>query len=214
MRHFIVALLITSILAPTSALALEGIGPRVTVVGVISSMVISKDQEFQEFGGEMSLKAENGQEVTILLQKDTKIISEGRMNRKEILPINLAKGMQLRVRGWRMGTDALTASLIILENVELNPALSTSGILQSIDATGITVLTQDGQSVSYAVTAETEVSINYTLRNIEGLTLIGKQVLLTMNPRNRTLLRSIRITGTKEEATLKPTTLQLGRRKQ
>lgn len=213
MKRFFAASLIVGTLAPVSALALEGIGPRVTVTGVIASIVVSQEQKFQEFGGEMTVTADNGQAVTVILQKETKIISEGRMSRKEILPINLTKDMQVRVRGWRLGTDSLTASLIILENIELNPVLSTSGVLQSIDSAGITVLGQDHQVRTFTVTAETDVSINYDLRGLEGLSLIGKEVLLTLNPQNGSLLRSIRITGNKERALLKPTTLQLGRRK-
>lgn len=213
MNKLLVSILVFGTLAPVSVFALEGIGPRVTVTGTVQSMVVSKDQEWQEYGGEMTLAASNGQTVTIVFTKDTQIISEGRMSRKEILPINLTKGMEVRVRGWRLGTDSLTASLVILQNIELNPVLSTSGILQNIDSTGIIVTEQNGIVKHYTVTAETEVNVNYALRGLEGLSLIGKEVLLTLNPRDNTMVRVIRITGNKEEALLKPTTVQLGRRR-
>jgi len=210
----ITALVLTlAALLPLSASALEGTGPRVTVTGVIESMSISAKNVYDEFGGEMTLRATNGQLVNVVFIKETRIIAEGRLSRKEILPLNLTPGMELRVRGWRVGTDGITASLVIISNVELNPALATNGILQSIDDTSVTVLGQDGTVRTYNITNETEVSIVYTLRGMEGLTLFGKEVLLTLNPLDSSLVRSLKITGNKEAANEKPTTLQLGRRR-
>jgi hypothetical protein len=213
MKKLLAILLTLGTLAPMTTFAIEGMGPRATVTGTIASMVVTEEQEFQEFGGEMTVTAENGQTVTVILQKDTKIIAEGRTSRKEILPLNLMKGMAVRVRGGRIGTDAMSASLIILQNIELNPGFSSSGILTSIDQSSVSVQTQNGTVSTYTITGETEVFINYALRGMEGLTLIGKEVYLTLNPQNTMLLRSLRISGNKEEARLKPTTLQLGRRK-
>jgi hypothetical protein len=123
--------------------------------------------------------------------------------------------MKVRVRGWRVGSDALTANLFIIQNIELNPILAASGTLQSMTDASVSILEADGQVHTYTITNETEVNINYTLYGKEGLSLIGKQTLLTLNPDDRSLARIIRITGnTDSSRTLKPTTVDLGRRQQ
>lgn len=205
--------LAVSIVLPVSGLALEGIGPRVTVTGIVEEVRISEKQAFDQEGGEFVVKATNGQLVTIVVTKDTQIISEGRLSRKYMIPVNIVKDMQVRVRGWRIDSKTLTASLFIIMNVELNPALSMNGTIQSIDGAKISVLTTDGRSSTFSITNETEVNINYTLRGTDGLTLIGKQALLTLNPSDRTQVRIIRITGNAAAVqTTKPSTVDLGRR--
>lgn len=202
---------VLSTIIPSSAFALEGIGPRVTVTGIVQEIHISSEQAFSEEGGEIVLKATNGQIVNIVLTKDTQIISEGRLSRKYMIPANIVAGMQLRVRGWRVNANSLTASLAVIMNIELNPVLSQNGILKSINGSQITVLTSDGQTRTYSVTNETEVNINYTLRGTDALSLVGKQVLLTLNPSNPTLVRIIRVTGDRPlQRTAKPTTIDLG----
>lgn len=212
MRRLLASATLVGVLLPFSALALEGIGPRITVTGTIEQATVTAQQKMDEYGAELKVRATNGQVVTMLLNKDTKIIAEGRTSRKDILPENLTVGMDVRIRGWRLGSDAMTASLVIISNVSLNPALATSGILQAIGTTSITIIGQNGVVSTYALTNETEVSINYTLRGMEGLNLVGKEVLLTLNPTNPAQARSVRITGNKETSLLKPTTLQFGRR--
>lgn len=200
-----------SVLLPVSAFALEGIGPRVTVTGTVTEVRISEKQAFDKVGAEVVIKANNGQTVTIVITKDTQILSEGRLSRKRMIPVNIIAGMQVRVRGWRVGSDSLTASLFVISNIELNPVLSQNGILQSIDGNKITVLNQDGLNRTYTVTNETEVNLNYTVHGEDALTLIGKQVLLTLNPNDTSLVRIIRITGKQPiTRTAKPTTVDLG----
>lgn len=200
-----------SVLLPSSAFALEGIGPRVTVTGIVQEVRISKEQAFSEEGAEIILKATNGQIVTIVFTKDTQIISEGRMSRKDMIPANIVVGMQLRLRGWRVNTNSLTASLAIIMNIELNPAMAQNGVLTAVNGSTISVLGTDGKSRDYTVTNETEVNLNYTLYGANALTLIGKHVLLTLNPSNTSLVRILRVTGDKPvERTAKPTTIDLG----
>lgn len=202
---------IVSTVIPSSAFALEGIGPRVTVTGIVQEINISSQQAFSEEGAEIVMKASNGQLVNVVLTKDTQIISEGRLSRKYMIPANVVVGMQIRVRGWRVSSNSLTASLLVIMNIELNPVLSQNGVLKSMDGNQITVLTADGQNRTFSVTNETEVNLNYTLHGVDALTLIGKQVLLTLNPSNPTLVRIIRVTGDKPlQRTSKPTTIDLG----
>lgn len=200
-----------STIIPSAAFALEGIGPRVTVTGVVQEINISSQQAFSEEGGEIVMKASNGQIVNVVLTKDTQIISEGRLSRKYMIPANVVVGMQIRARGWRVNTNSLTASLLVIMNIELNPVLSQNGVLKAINGNQITVLTADGKNRTFSITNETEVNMNYTLHGVDALTLIGKQVLLTLNPNNPALVRIIRVTGNKPvERTSKPTTIDLG----
>lgn len=216
MRTFSSSLILCTLLAsPLSALALEGIGPRVTVTGTVVEVRISEKQAFEAEGGEFVIKATNGQLVTLIVTEDTQIISEGRLSRKNMTPVNIVKDMQVRVRGWRIDSKTLTASLFIIMNVELNPALSLNGTIQSIDDTTITILATDGRTGTYNITNETEVNISYILRGKDGLTLVGKQTLLTLNPNDRTQVRVLRITGNAAAVqTTKPSTVDLGRRSQ
>ena len=188
-------LLSAAILLPVSALALEGIGPRVTITGTVQEVHITDKQKFNELGGELVIKASNGQIVTVVLQDTVEIISEGRLSRKQLLPVNITPKMMVRIRGWRVDSKSLTASLVIIVNIQLNPALSMNGTLQSIDGNTISVLTQDGMTREYKVTNETQVSISYDLTGTDSLTLVGKQVLLTLNPMDQSYVRILRITG-------------------
>jgi hypothetical protein len=196
MRAFrLLALSFVIVLIPLSALALEGIGPRVTVTGAVEEIFITQKQSFDQEGGTILVRASNGQLVTVVLAKDTEIISEGRLSRKQLIPANITKNMQVRVRGWRVDSKTLTASLFIILNIQTNPSLSTSGTLQAINEDSIQVLTQDGKVHVYQVTNETDVNISFALRGMNGLTFIGKQVLLTLNPTNSSQVRVIRMTG-------------------
>lgn len=214
-RRLVSLAAVAGILLPLSASALEGIGPRVTVTGIVEEVRITEKQMFDEEGAEYVIRATNGQEVTVVVTKDTQIISEGRISRRHLLPVNVTKDMQIRVRGWRVGSDSLTASLLIIMNVSLNPALAANGEIQAIGDDTITILTGDGRTSTFSVTNETEVSIDYSIRGFDGLSLIGKRALLTLNPRDSSQVRIIRITGRVEaERTTKPSTVDLGRRVQ
>ncbi len=191
-------LLSAAVLLPVTALALEGIGPRVTVTGTIQEIHISKEQKFKESGAELILLANNGQVVTVVVQDTATIASEGRLSRKLLTPANLSVNMQVRVRGWRVDSKTLTASLVMITNIELNPVLSLSGILQSVQDNKITVLSPDAKTRTLTVTNETQVSVSYDLTGTRGLSLIGKQVLLTLNPVDPTLVRIMRVTGVTE----------------
>lgn len=210
MRRFVAsAAVISSLLVPASSFALEGIGPRVTVTGAVTTVTITEKQKFEEQGGEYIMTAQNGQTVTVVLDKDTTIISEGKLSRKQLLPVNVMAGMQIRVRGWRVNSNTLTASLVVILNAELNPSLSYSGTLQSIGDGTVTVLTADGQNRTYSVTNETQVNVSYDLYGRTGLSLIGKQVLLTVNPLNPSQIKVLRITGDPGAVRAKPSTVDL-----
>jgi len=215
MSRFLASVTVAGLLLPISALALEGIGPRVTIEGVVEQVTVTSQNKFDEYGGELKVRARNGQLVTVILNKLTKIIAEGRISRKDILPENLQVGMDARVRSsGRISTDAINASLIVISNISLNPALSTSGIIQEVGETSVKVMGQNGVLGEYQLTNETEVSINYALRGMDALRLVGKEALITLNPQNPAQARIIRITGNKETTLLKPTTVQFGRRYQ
>lgn len=201
MRHLITLLVLTSfVVAPLQAFALEGIGPRITVTGTVEEIRLTEKQKFDRIGGEVVITALNGQKVTIVLNEHTSIISEGRISRKELTPIDIPVGALIRARGWRVGEDAITASLFILENAQVNPVLAVSGTLLSIDlpSNTITVLTNDGKKQQYTVATNTEVYVSYSLRGIDSLSFLGKKVLLTLNPQQPKSVRIIRITGEKE----------------
>ena len=208
MRRFLASTLLFLTSVPTAS-ALEGIGPRVTITGNVEMVTITDKEEFQEYGGQYTVKAQNGQIVTVILDKDTKIISEGKLSRKSLLPVNITKGMQVRIRGWRVGSDSLTASLVVIMNIELNPALTVSGTIQSLGDSSVTILSSDAQTRTYSITNETEVNISYTIRGMEGLSMLGKQVLITLNPLDTTQARILRITGTAELIRNKPSTVEL-----
>lgn len=217
MRTFTSGILLASLcvlLLPFPALALEGSGPRIFVTGTIQEIRITKKQAWDEKGGELTVKATNGQLVTIVLQDTAKIISQGRLSRKNLIPADLRTGMMIRTNGWRVDTKTVSASLAIILNIELNPSLSANGIIQSIDNTGITILSQDGVIRAFKVTNETQVNISYDLYGSDGLTLIGKQALMTLNPDDATMIRVLRITGAKVNnvPTPKPSTVDMGRR--
>ncbi len=213
MRLPLIASGLIALALPISALALEGIGPRVTITGTVDSVQISEKQSFSEEGGQLVVTASNGQKVTVVLQDTATIISEGRLSRKQLLPVNIMQGMQVRVRGWRVDSNTISASLVIIMNIELNPVLSLNGTLQAIDGGKITVLSQDGVTRVFNVTNETEINLTYTARGTNGLTLVGKQLLLTLNPLDQTQVRIIRINGDDNSTrTEKPTTVQLKKR--
>lgn len=203
------AVLFSTLLIPASSFALEGIGPRATVTGRVNAVNITEKQKFEEQGGEYIMTAQNGQKVTVILDKDTKIISEGRTSRKELLPVNVTESMQIRVRGWRVGSDSLTASLIVILNLELNPELAISGVIQSIDTGSVTLLSQDGHSRTFTVHSGTEVSLSYKIYGAEGLTLIGKQAFITLNPYDPTYVRILRVNGSPKPERSKPSTTDL-----
>lgn len=203
------AVLFSTLLLPASSFALEGIGPRATVAGIVTTVNITEKQKFEEQGGEYIMTAQNGQTVTVILDKNTKIISEGKLSRKELLPVNVTAGMQIRVRGWKIGSDSLTASLVVILNLELNPNLAISGTIQSIDNNEVTILSQDGLARTFTVNSGTEVNINYKLNGVEGLTLIGKEAFITLNPYDPTNVRILRVNGNPEPERSKPSTVDL-----
>ena len=217
MRTFTAGTILVSLftfLIPFSASALEGTGPRIFVTGTIQEIRITKKQAWDEKGGELTVKATNGQLVTVVIQDTATIISQGRLSRKSLLPGDLRTGMMVRTNGWRVDSKTITASLVIILNVELNPALSANGTIQSIDTAGITVLSQDGVIRTFKVTNETQVNISYDLYGPDGLTLLGKQALMTLNPDDSSMIRVLRITGAKVNnvQTPKPSTVDMGRR--
>lgn len=194
-RRLIALLVSLGFIVPSLAFALEGTGPRVTITGTVQAVTISEKNKYDEFGGQYTVEANNGQIVNVVLDKYAKVISEGRLSRKSLLPENVTSGMQVRIRGWRVNSDTLTASLIVILNAELNPVLAMAGTIQSVDGSSVTILAADGLPHTFSVTNETEVNLSYTVYGANGLTLIGKKALLTLNQLNRTQVRVIRITG-------------------
>lgn len=186
-----------TVLLPSAASALEGIGPRVTVTGTVQEVHMTAKQKFDQIGGELIIKATNGQIVTVVLQDTVKIISEGKLSRKSLITANIQPNMLVRTVGWRVDSKTLSASLVIIQNIELNPVLSLGGTLQSINGDTITVLTDDGNTSTFKLTNETSVSISYELSGADALSLLNKQVLLTLNPNDSSLVRILRITGKK-----------------
>lgn len=210
MRRALASLtLVSTLLIPASTFALEGIGPRVTVSGTVQEVNITDKQIFSEEGGEYVIKSTTGQSVTVILDKYTKIISEGKRSRKDLLPVNITPLQEVRVRGWRVDGNTLTASLIVIMNLELNPTLAINGVVQDVQGDKMTVLTPDGLSKTFSVDSGTEVNVNYTITGAEGLTLVGKEVLLTLNPLNMNYVRVIRINGNPAPVKSVPTTVDL-----
>ncbi len=195
MRRTLLVSALALTLIPVTALALEGTGPRVTITGTVKEVTITDKQKFDEEGGQVTVTATNGQDVTVVFTKDTQFISEGRLSRKQLIPANIIPGMQVRVRGLRIDSKSLTASLAIVLNIEVNPTFSGNGTVQAISNNMITVLAQDGQSRTFQLTNETEVNLTYTSYGAQGLSLIGKKILLTLNPSDPTKVRIFRITG-------------------
>ncbi len=191
------SILVVATLFPATSFALEGIGPRVSVTGTVVEVRMTEKQKFDQIGGELIIKATNGQIVTATIQDTARIISEGRLSRKSLITANIQAGMLVRVVGWRVDRKTVSASMVIIQNIELNPVLSLSGVLQSIDGKSITVLTSDGKTRTFTITNETTVSISYELTGAEALSLINKQVLMTLNPNNSSNIRILRITGNK-----------------
>lgn len=213
MRKFFAASALIALSLPVAAYALEGSGPRVTITGTVTEVRITEKQAFDQEGAEIIVKASNGQYVTLVITKDTEIVSEGKLSRKLLIPANVQVGMNVRVRGWRLGTDSMTASLFIILNLEVNPAFSANGIIQAIDGANVTVLSQDGKSRTYTLTNESEVNISYTMHGASGVSFVGKQALLTLNSTDATQIRILRITGEPPvQRTIKPTTVELKKR--
>ncbi len=180
---------------PFSVFALEGIGPRLTVAGTIESVEFTQKQLFENVGGTVYLRVKsNNQLIKATIGQYTEIISEGKSSRKKLLPINLLKGMDVRIRGLRDGVAGLNASLIVVTNISLNPVLSSAGKIEALDAYGVTLLTPSGERKLYEITNETEVNVSYVMIGKEGATLIGKTAILTLNPKNGSQVRILRIT--------------------
>ncbi len=213
MRRFAASLVLLSILVPATALALEGNGPRVTIQGIVEEIRITDKNKWDEFGGEMVVKAKNNQMVTIVMDKDTKIISEGRLSRRQLLPTDVRLKMEVRVTGRRVNGNTINASLFVITNIEKNASLTGNGLYQSSNATSVTLLLSTGETKTFSITSETEVNVSYTLWGADGLTLVGKRAYYTMNPENPGQLRVLRIDGAKDfDRTSKPSTVEFGRR--
>ncbi len=210
-KKFLSALVLSVMALPTFAYALDGSGPRATVTGIINEVRITEKQAFSQEGGELTMTAENGQKLTIVLDKYTKIISQGNSSRKQLIPANLLVAMRVRVTGWRLTSDSLSASMIIILNAELNPSLSASGVFVSSTNNSLTMTEQDGKDHTYQITNETQVNINYTLYGTDAITLVGKQVFLTLNPINSAQVRIVRISGRPADLRkIKPSSADLG----
>ncbi len=214
MRTIQKVLLVAVVFAiPASAFALEGSGPRASVTGTIQELRITDAQKFNEMGGEAVIKSTNGQLVTVLFEKESKIITEGRLSRKNFVPSDLRTTMSVRVSGRRVDSKTLIVTLLTIINAELNPILSGNGTLQSVNGNAVTLVMSNGEMKTFTLTNETEVYISYTIWGPSGLSLLGKSVQFTLNQTDLSQLRILRILGTVDPVrTQKPTSIELGRR--
>lgn len=191
-----VALIATfaTILVPASAFALEGIGPRVNIVGTVTSATFTDQQKADHVGGILKLTAKtNGQVITVNMDDFTQVTSEGQSSRKRIATTDIQENMQLRIRGTRQGTDSIYASLIVIENAQTNPVLTNYGTILSIDGGSITVQLSNNETRSILIGNETEVNVSYQLFGAGALSLIGKDVFITLNPQNKNQAKVLRI---------------------
>lgn len=209
MKKLLATALTSSLLVPFSAFALEGLGPRVSLSGEITAVSITEEQLFMDEGAEITVVAENGQTVKVIIEDSTNIVTEGRLSRKKARPRDLTVGMHVRVRGWRLGTDSLTASLITVTNVELNPALSGNGVIQSFDGSTVTLVTTDGRTLSFVVEDDTDVHMTYTLKGATALSPVGKQAFFSVSPTATTRLKVLRLTGEPETKAPRPAVREL-----
>lgn len=184
---------ISVFLLPTLTFALPGVGNRLTVAGTIERVTITADQKFNGWGGEVVLRATNGQAVTVVMNKYTRIISEGRTSRKEARPVDLKVDMTVRITGLRLGTDSMSASVVIVTNVERNPVLAANGIITAVGTDSVTILNQSGKPQTFSVNIDTQIVVDYSLYGTSALTFIGKQALITINPDNSSQAKIIRI---------------------
>lgn len=212
MKRFLPVLILATFvvaLFPVQSLALEGIGPRVTVSGTVLEVQMTKQQAFDKVGATLVLKAANGQIVTVEVTKGTEITSEGRLSRKTLIPANITAGMQVRARGWRTSTSSISAALVIILNVEVNPTLSASGTIEAIGSDSVSIRSNDNQVRTFRITNESEVNVSYTITGASGLSLIGKNAMLTLNPLDATMIRILRVTGDPQPApTIKPPSIR------
>jgi hypothetical protein len=181
------------LMLPSLAFALPGVGNRLTIAGTIQQVTLTEQQRFDQWGGEVVVKATNGQNVTVLLQKGTKIISEGRTSRKKARPIDLNIGMTVRITGLRLSGDSLSASVVVITNVERNPVLAANGIITAVGDSSITILQANGQTQTYSLNIDTQVVAEYSVYGKDGLTFVGKQALITLNPDNEGQAKIIRV---------------------
>ncbi len=186
-------LLAATVLFPASALALSGIGPRIDVEGSILQINLTEQQRFMQKGGELVVQTTNGQKIQVILMDNAKIITEGRLSRKGAIPSDLRTGMNIRVRGLRLSEDSVKVSMVIITNIEKNPATSANGILTSIDDNSISILDQSGVTKTYSVDAGTEVKVEYNDLGRNGLNLIGKKAAINFSRANPTLVKVIRL---------------------
>ncbi len=187
---------LAAVALPSLALALPGIGPRITIEGELDSpLIFTPQQEFDRVGGIIELKASNGQTVTVKLQEYTRIIFEGRNSHKDIRPTDLSTGMYLRIRGWRQGSDSMTASLIVITNLANTASLNDNGTILSIVGNSVTVQLSSGQQRTFTVNAATDVQVAYASNGIEALSLVGKNAQITLNPQDHTQIKTLIVTG-------------------
>ncbi len=209
MRKILAPFALLTFLFPVLAFALPGVGPRVTLDATVLEVRLTEEQRFDKEGGEFLLRADNGQEIVVVLRENARIITEGRSSRKKAIPSDVRPGMTVRVQGWRVDTSSVTASLVVITNLENNPGLSGNGVLQSVGESSVTILLQSGESRTLTVTNETEVHAEYEMRGTEGLTFAGKSATFTVNPDNPSLLRVLRIGGRPEVKIERPSLREL-----
>jgi hypothetical protein len=191
-------------MSPALGFALEGVGPRVSLQGSVQEVNLTDEQRFTQHGGELVITANNSQTVTVVIGRNTKIIMEGRSSRKQPIPDDIRPDMTVRVVGTRLGTDSVNASLIVITNIQKNPALNGNGIIQSITDDSVTLLLPDGTTKTLAVDSNTEVKVNYSIRGARGMTLIGKQAIYTVSLGDRNTVNILTVTGNPDSETRKP----------
>lgn len=186
---------VLAMLVPASAFALDGIGPRVAVEGTVQSITITKDQAVKEQGGSMIVLAKNGQLVKVDITENAIILFEGKRRRTAFKPADILEGMSVRLRGWRTGTDSTQAAQITILNLEKSSSLTYSGTVDDITPTTVKMRLGNSDSRTFTLTTETEVNVSFQAFGPSGLSLIGRNIDVTLNPQDLTQVRIIRITA-------------------
>ena len=193
---------LATVLVPTSAFALDGIGRRVNVIGTVKSTEFNATQKADGNGGILMVLAANGQMVKVTMDPYTKVMREGSSSRRELKTTDIAANMQIRFNGVRKGIDEVAASMVIIQNIETTPQLTQNGTIVSINQSSVTIVVSNGAVNTYNINSDTEININYQVFGMEALSLIGKDVFISLNPQDLTQAKILRVTAKAKNNTI------------
>lgn len=194
-RNFYAGLIAVSVIAaPLLTYALGGTGFRITIEGTVKSVTLTDAQRSNGVGGTMIVTSK-GQDITVTILETANIIRQDKISSHSYSPADIEISTPVRVSGTRNGVGTMTASLVIIQNYEKMASLAVHGILQAASRSALQLRLDDGTLSTYSVNNSTSVTANYTMDGAKGLTLIGKQVFITLNPRNPAQARIVQIGG-------------------